>query len=153
MAVRQEVKFKSSDGQEFNNETEAQRHDALITAREEYKTALAKLNRCIAETARTADGHLFTFGVWQTYHYVTPGYFSMPALAEVPYLGWNWDLNEYDDAVEIVIREGTDNRVRAFKIGDLYMSKRAAQVALIKAQKEWLKEREEQIAENERSLG
>lgn len=147
MAVKQEVKFKSSDGRAFNNEAEAKKHDALILARQEYKAALRKLNQCVAETTRTADGHLFEFGLWKTYYYVTPGFFSMPALAEVPYLGWNWELNEYNDSVEIILREGNDNRVREFKINDLYLEKRKALTALVDAQKAWLKERGERITE------
>ena len=147
MAIKQEIKFKSSDGKQFDNEAEATKHDALILAREEYKTALRKLNSLIAETTRTADGRLFEFGIWGTYYYVTPGFFSMPALAEVPYLGWNWDLNEYNDSVEIVLREGNDNRLNHFKINDLYRDKRKALAALVDAQREWLREREAQITE------
>lgn len=147
MAIKKEFKFKSSDGQTFDDETEAKKHDALILAREEYEGALRKLNQCIAETTRTADGHLFEFGLWRTYYYVTPGYFSMPVLAEVPYLGWNWDLNEHDDSVEIVLHEGNDNRRREFKVNSLYVDKRTALAALIGAQQAWLKERQEQIAE------
>lgn len=147
MAIKQEIKFKSSDGKAFDNEAEASKHDALILARDEYKTALHKLNNIVAETTRTADGQLFEFGLWETYYYVTPGFFSMPALAEVPYLGWNWDLNEYDDAVEIVVRQGNDNKQREFKINDLYRDKRKALRALVDAQMEWLREREAQVAE------
>ena len=147
MSVKQETKFKTSDGREFSNQKEAEKHDALILARGKYSEALRQMNTLIAETARTADGHLFEFGLWTTYYYVTPGYFSKPVLTEVPYLGWNWDLNERDDQVEIVTREGNDNRQREYKISDLYRNKKAALLALVESQKEWLKEREQEVSE------
>lgn len=142
------AKFKTSDGREFEDEVEAQRHDALINARAEYRTALHKLNRCIAETTRTADGYLFEFGLWTTYHYVTPGYNSMPQLNEVPYLGWNWELNERDDTVEIVTERDTDNRRVTYQVNDLYRDKKKALAAMIEAQKTWLQEREAEINEH-----
>ena len=147
MTVKQEVQYKTSDGREFSSESEAQKHDALIVARREYEAALSKLNRLVAETKRTADGELFQFGMWRTYYYITPGFFDMPALAEVPYLGSNWDLNEYDDAVEIVTREGTEQRRCEYRINKLYANKTKALRALVEAQAAWLKEREEQISQ------
>jgi hypothetical protein len=147
MTIKQETKFKTTDGREFVNEKEAKKHDELIVAREQYETALRKMNRLIAETTRTADGHLFELGLWASYYYVTPGFFSMPQLAEVSYLGWNWDLNEHNDSVEIITREGNDNRQREYKIKDLYREKSKALTALVEAQKAWLAERQSQIDE------
>lgn len=145
MAIKEQRTFKASDGKEFDSKTEAQKHDDLAVAREEYKNALRKLNTLIAETTRTADGHLFDLGMWSTYYYITPGYFDMPQLKEVPYLSWNWDLNEYDDAVEIITREGNDQRRFEYKINALYREKRKALAALVETQKAWLAERREQI--------
>lgn len=147
MAIKEQRKFKTSDGREFDDEKEAERHDELILIREEYKSVLRRMNTLIAETTRTADGKLFEFGLWKTYYYVTEGFFQMPQLTEVPYLGWNWHLNERDDAVEIILYEGNDKRTREFKINNLYAGKHNALIALVAAQRAWLREREEQIAE------
>lgn len=149
MAVIEQREFTASDGKKFKDKGEAEKHDALATARAEYNTALRNLNQRIAETTRTADGYLFQFGVWKTYYYVTPGFFDMPRLAEVPYLGWNWDLNEYDDAIEIVTRESNEQRHHAYKIGELYTDKKKGIAALIEKQKAWLAEREAQVVETE----
>jgi hypothetical protein len=59
MTVKQETKFKSSDGREFDNETEALRHDELAVAREEYEHALAKMNGLIVKTTRCVIGFRF----------------------------------------------------------------------------------------------
>lgn len=147
MTIKQETKFKTTDGREFDDQKEAQKHDELILARELYEGALRKLNQLTAETTRTADGHLFELGLWANYYYVTPGYFEMPALSEVSYIGWNWDLNERDDSVEIVTREGNDNRQREYKISSLYREKAKALAALVEAQKAWLAERQAQVEE------
>lgn len=147
MTIKKQTKFKTTDGREFDDEKEAQKHDELILAREQYDASLRRLNRLIAETTRTADGYLFEFGLWTSYHYVTPGYFQMPVLGEVHYIGWNWDLNEHDDSVEIVTRGGNDNRRSEYKISNLYREKSKALAALVKAQQEWLAERQSEVEE------
>lgn len=148
MAIKEQRKFKTTDGREFDDEGEAQKHDALIVAREAYRVALHKMNQLIAETTRTADGELFEFGIWQTYYYVTEGFNSMPQLMEVPYLGWNWELSEYDDAVEIITERDTDNRRMTYKVNHLYRDKKKALDAMIVAQRAWLQERTDEIAEH-----
>lgn len=148
MAVRRETKFKSSDGREFDNETEAQRHDELIVAREQYEHALAKMNGLIVKTTRTADGYLCELGIFVDYWYVSPGWHGLPDLRKVPYLGWNWHLNYHNDQIVIVHRESGRERNDEYEIGSLYRNKKNALVALAESQKAWLEERRQEVAEN-----
>jgi hypothetical protein len=146
MTVKQETKFKSSDGREFDNETEALRHDELAVAREEYEHALAKMNGLIVKTTRTADGYLCELGIWIDYWYISPGWHGLPNIHKVPYLGWNWDLSRHHDEVVIVHRETGRERTDEYAISSLYRNKKNALVALVEAQKEWLQERQDEIA-------
>lgn len=147
MSVTEETKFKSSDGREFDNAVEAQRHDDLIVARREFEHALQKMNDLIVKTTRTADGHLCELGIFRDYWYVSPGYQGVPDIRKVPYLGWNWHLNYHNDEVVIVHRESGRERTDEYVIKDLYRSKKRALAALVDAQMEWLKERESEICE------
>lgn len=147
MSVREEITFKSSDGREFDNAVEAQRHDELIVARQEYEQALARMNSLIVKTTRTADGYLCELGIFIDYWYVSPGWSGMPNLHKVPYLGWNWHLSYHGDEVVIVHRESGRERSDEYAIKDLYRSKKEALAALVKAQEKWLTERQEEVAE------
>jgi hypothetical protein len=64
----------------------------------------------------------------------------------VPYLGWNWDLSRHHDEVVIVHRETGRERTDEYAISSLYRNKKNALVALVEAQKEWLQERQDEIA-------
>lgn len=147
MAVKQETKFKSSDGREFESEVEAQRHDELIIAREEYNRALARMNQLIVKTTHTADGYLCELGIFRDYWYVTPGWHGVPDIRKVPYLGWNWHLNYHNDEVVIVHRESGRDRTDEYAINTLYREKKNALAALVEAQKAWLQERQQEIEE------
>lgn len=152
MPVKQEVKFTSSDGREFDNEVEAQRHDELIVAREEYNNALAKMNSLIVKTTRTADGYLCELGIFKDYWYISPGWHGLPDIRKVPYLGWNWHLSHHNDQVVIVHRESGRDRTDEYAIADLYADKKNALAALVEAQKQWLTERQEEVAETAKKV-
>lgn len=152
MAVNQEVKFKASDGREFDNEVEAQRHDDLIVARREYEEALSKMNGLIVKTTRTADGYLCELGIFIDYWYVSHGWHGLPDLRKVPYLGWNWHLSYHNDEIVIVHRESGRERTDEYTIKDLYRNKKNALAALVEAQSRWLKERGEEVAETAKKV-
>lgn len=149
MTIKQETKFKTTDGREFDDETEAQRHDALIIVRQEYEHALFKMNKLTAETTRTADGYLFEFGIFKDYWFVTPGYVGMPTITKTPYFGWNWNLSTHTDQVIIITSAEIDgSRYREFAINNLYREKKNAIAAMIEAQKTWLSEQQKEVEEN-----
>lgn len=150
MPVTEQTEFKTSDGRKFSDKREAEKHDALILARQEYKDALRKMNRLIAETTRTADEHLFELVGFHTFYFVAHGWNSKPVLTEVPYIGYNWNLQERHDAVVIVVdRDGSSQTRQRYEypIGDLYYEKSKALRALVQAQADWLTERRQEIEE------
>lgn len=134
MAVRPvPAKFAAEDGEEFDTVEEAALHDQLITARREYDEARQKWSRAVAVTQKTADGELFDFGsIFRSYYFVTEGYFSMPEVKEVSFLGWNFENGNNDDV--IITRFTDDRRIESFAIKDLYTDKRKAEEACLEAQ-------------------
>jgi hypothetical protein len=136
MTIKQvPAKYQASDGKEFDNEEEAQLHDELITAREEYNAARGKFSRAVAATQKTADGELFDFKSGD-FWFVTDYYNQEPRLKRVHFLGWNFEITEYSDRVEIS-QDETDGNNRqqrhSYPINKLYTTKRRASEALIGA--------------------
>jgi len=143
------VKFKTTDGSEFDTEAKAETHEALYQANEEYQSARRKLGRLLAETQITADGEQFQFGVYRDYHRIVPNYWGWPSLDRVPYLGWNWRWDNAGDRFVIHVEEYLNgvNQNRSYAIGDLYASERKAREALIAAREERLGEFQAELAE------
>ena len=146
--------YAASDGQEFDDEEEAKRHDELITARQEYDDARKKFNRVLAQTQKTADGETFDFGLFTSYYYITDYYYTQPSLKHVNFLGWNFEIDEHDDSVEISQAEGETGREHRFscKISRLYVSKKRAEIALINALESWLDEQRRTVNEIKKDL-
>lgn len=140
MAIKQvPTRYETSDGREYDTQQEAERHEALITAKREYEHAQKVFGQRLAETQKTADGYPFEFTLLRDYYYITPGFHEMPALVRVGFSRWKpVQLNEAD---ELVLTSG---RLHC-RIGDLYRSPRAAEEALLTAQEAWLKERTEEV--------
>lgn len=148
MPVKQvPVKYEASDGQEFDTEEEAQTHDDLIKARAEYDTARQNFNRVLARSQKTADGEEFDFSLFRTYYYVTGHYDRMPWLKSVSFLGWNFEISEHDDIIEISQNEGEMGREHRYPypINKLWVDKRKANEALINALHSWLDEQRRTI--------
>jgi hypothetical protein len=152
MAVLEKPRtFKTTDGREFTDEAEAKLHDELIVAREAFDAARRRLNNAVLKTQRTADGQLFDFGLFRDYHYVRPGYGGMPSMQTVSFLGWNFEISEHTDAVEIIDTTISERRPR-YAIASLYLDKRAANIALHLEQVAWLKERAAEIEKEKEKL-
>ena len=64
------VKYKSSDGQEFETEEQAAYHEELIEAKGQYETARSVYGQRLFESQKTADGHPFQFSILLDYWYV-----------------------------------------------------------------------------------
>jgi hypothetical protein len=131
--------FRTTDGKDFQDKDAAERHETLIEAKEAYVQARRLFGKLLAETQLTADGRRFEFGVFHTYYYIEPGFWGMPGLSEVPYLGWHWDFDDSDGFV-IRYRDEKQNRDREFKIAELYSDRRIADKALLKAREARLAE-------------
>jgi hypothetical protein len=150
MAVKETpVQFKTSDGKTFDTREEAERHELLRVARDEFEQARTVLARLLAESHQTADGRRFSFDQWQ-YYYIAPGWEGLPRLTRVMFHGFNLDWESQFDGREFpVIRqwegEGKDRRLLTYRFDCLYGSERAAEKALLAAQEKRLAELAESI--------
>ncbi len=135
------VKYKSSDGQEFETEDEAQSHEKLIEAKERYEAARSAYGQILHESQKTADGCPFEFSIFADYWYIADSW-KFPQLDKVSFFRGNCDLNDEDETV--IIQHHDDYRGNRhftnYSIGELYRYKKNAQVALLAAQKECLQE-------------
>lgn len=131
--------FRTSDGQTFEDEGAAKRHEELITTRDDFERAQRRFGKLLAETQLTADGNKFEFGLFRTYYYIERHQWGVPSLSEVPYLGSDWGFDDSDGFI-IRYRRGNEGRVIEFKISEMYEDRRAADKELLKVQEEFIAE-------------
>src|SRR5690606_40430270 len=80
MSVRQKpAKFVTSDGEEFDTQSAAERHEELLTAERECEHAKARYSRALWRTQRTADDREFEPGSSREYWFLCD-YFGMPEI-------------------------------------------------------------------------
>lgn len=144
------MRYATDDGQQFATKEEALRHEALVEAEGQCQEAQWRLGRLLAETQRTADGRLFEFTTLRDYWYVSAWWGGLPVLRRVSFYIWNCRVDRDRDQDEVVIwqeeSEGKDRRTQEYRIGELYVSERAAEKDLLAAQETWLAERAAEIA-------
>jgi hypothetical protein len=148
MAVKEQPKQYESHGKTFDTRKEAKRHDELVTAKQALEDAQDKYQRVLAESAVTADGVPFEFGVFHDYYHIVKPWGSMPHVDRLSYVAWGWSVRDSDlpDQVEIADRRD-DGKSRYVPIKELYADRDKAVAALLVAQREWLEERRREIEE------
>lgn len=135
MAVKSKpVVFQTSDHQEFATKKEAEAHEELHLATENYQHAKSRLEKASASTQKTADGHLFTFGGWHSYYHIQRYGAFGPCLRK-------WDFG-YDTGVtlgggdnsqlRLVVRyrDKDTDRFIEFDIAELFLEESKAKAAL-----------------------
>jgi hypothetical protein len=141
-------KFETSDGRDFTDEKEAERHQQLIDARGQYQQGLTNLGQLLAERLKTADGKPFQVGILRNYYVIHEPMAGLPYLRHVHFslaYGQPFGLG-HDDDVYLIVREFDTNRTqREYKVSDLYADNKEACKALLAAQEERLKEITEQV--------
>lgn len=138
--------FKTSDGQEFDDEDAAQRHEEFIEAKKDYEAARQRWTRVLAESQTTADGHPFDFSMMRDYWFVTRWIGAMPSLQAVSFYIHNCDVNDNDEGSIHQLRDsGRDGTWIKYRISELYLSKTEATKALVVAQKEHIAELQFQL--------
>ncbi len=148
MAVsEQSVKYRASDGETFNSKAEAERHDALIVARDKYEEAEKAFGILLAETTKTADGCVFEFG-WFTYYRIIDGYY-WPQLEEVRLCLPRIAVN----AGEVTIINTINGNYRDYRVSDLYKSKKFAEKALASLQEDRIADYQRQVDEMKAETG
>lgn len=144
-------KLRTSDGREFTNPKEAERHQEMLSAREAFADAHRKLGRALARTQTTADGEPFDFGVFRTYYYVREPYGQTPRLGEVSFYAFDFSFTERDDVFTIIQRDkGNETH---YHINELYLHRDNAERALLAALEAWLVRQTEAVNELRARLG
>lgn len=153
MAVKTNKQTFTAAGREYDTREEAERADKLYTARQKLEDAHRAYQKTLGESAKTADGEQFEFGTWGDYWRITNPVYSMPRMVRMQFICWAWSVRSGNEEVVEIAEHKDDGREPAYvPIRELYKSERAAQVALLAAQKQWLAERAEDVAEFGRKL-
>lgn len=147
MPVKVQPKQYESHGKTFDTHKEAQRHDELVAARVALEDAQRKYQRVLAESAVTADGVPFEFGVFHDYYYVAKPWGSLPYVRSFCYLAGAWSVRDSDTPDVVEIAEDRDGKREYTPITELYADKEKAVAALLVAQGEWLEDQRRQIDE------
>lgn len=122
--------YITSDGREFTNVDDAERHESLVIATNEFEAARKNLLHAMAHTKHTADGQLMDPTRWGTY-YIVREWAIDPHVAEVSFY---YDTQIELDGDRIYLVEprwsGKDRGPQRYAIDDLYASKKKAECAL-----------------------
>jgi hypothetical protein len=153
MAVSTKKQTYTAHGREFDKKEDAERYDALETARQGFDDAREKYDKLLAQSQRTADGQRFELGRYGDYWFIV-NVLSFPDLRRVAFYGWN--LQAREDKAGVSIREPRGDGGREdhwFPIKELYADESEARKALAAAQAERLGELARQTNELRKSLG
>lgn len=140
--------FKASDGQSFSTKQAAERHEALVSARQAFEQIQRQYYQALAQTGRTADGALFTLEGWNSYYHLTTDYAFMPVVRQVSFYAYaDFDTVREEDQMVLVVRDYDQGRYtfRRYRLADLYASEAHADRALLTAREAWLAERAAEV--------
>lgn len=130
-----EACYRTSDGQDFTDKKQAEKHEELLQAYQRYDDARKNLNRKTVQQRTTADGVLIDLSPSRTFYHIEYGR-GLPAISEMPYLGDDFHL-----CGDIIYLRGyIGEKVRTFNISRLYAVKK-------NAEKAWIVESEKKIKE------
>lgn len=153
MAKKLPELFEAKDGVKFKTQAEAERHEAMVDAKQTFQAARRRWTKALTETHKTADGADFVLnGIWD-YWYVRQWAGQMPYVVRVSFSLWDCTLDDSDRA-EIWVEEGTgSNRTRqCYCVAELYRHHGNANKALaveLKAFRDELSRRIREIEEGE----
>jgi hypothetical protein len=145
--AKQETTYKSADGKKFKTAEEADRHDAILTAKDEYETARRKLAIVLLANEQTADGQ--PVDICNMTLYCVVNKFYAPVLQECHFRwgAWDWGL-DHNDRVELHFRldGGDKERQVTVSLDDLYADVDKARQAVIEAKRKILDEKLAELA-------
>jgi hypothetical protein len=141
------VTYRTSDGREFDQKADAERHDALVEARRAYQDAREVFGRLLSAAQLTADGERFDYTRWREYYWITPGWNGRPELEAVSFgYGTTFGFDYHSDRPEITVQRGGATRdTRTYQVSELYSSQAKAEAALLVAAEKWLEEQKAAI--------
>ncbi len=149
--AKQKTTYESADGKEYVNKAAAERHDAILTAKDEYETARRKLVIALLANEKTADGE--PVDICDMTLYCVVNKFYSPNVQECKFYwnAWDWGIGE-DDRVQLSFRLGHVNEERwvTVKLGDLYANCDNARRAVLDAKRAIINDKLAELADLER---
>lgn len=149
-ATRVSQSFRTSDGEEFDSCDDAERHEAVLAAKESFETAAREYGEIMANEAQTADNERIELFCMHDYFYINPNYFGIPDVRRVSFYRWNC---HYDLRDGLTISQETDGKYHHYPAKELYRHEKNAQRALIAAQRKRIQEFTDQVDREEKKLG
>lgn len=148
--AKQETTYKSADGKKFKTANEADRHDAILLAKDEYDTSRRKLAIALLANERTADGQPIDIANRTLYCVVNKHYSPMIQECKFYWNAWDWGIDD-DDRVQLHFRMTDRDKERwvTVKIDDLYADQDKARMAVIEARREIIRNMVDNLAEDE----
>src|ERR1051325_5233113 len=136
MGVKEVPKtYQASDGKEFDNKADAERHDRIVTAQDKFDKAAEHLNRVLLESLKTADGQAFQIG--RSYYHVWQRIYGEDITHESFYPNeTKVDLEYHTPRVIRTRYEDRDGyKSHTFDLDDLFDSEKAAKTRLLEIRK------------------
>lgn len=135
------VVYKSKDGETFKTEGDADAHDKLVAAEQQFNHAVECVRRAFRETAMTADGEPIHCHGWSKYWRVREVFGEKPAIEEISL--WSYDVSARVDTSgsDIVFEMSGDSSKswhRSVRASELYARHANAKRALLKVCEERL---------------
>lgn len=148
--AKQETAYKSADDRTFKTADEADRHDAILTAKDEYDTARRKLVIALLANERTADEQPIDIANRTLYCVVNRFYSPMIQECKLYWNAWDWGIDD-NDRVQLHFRMTDRDKERwvTVKIDDLYVDQDKARKAVIEARREIIRNMVDNLAEDE----
>lgn len=126
--------YRASDGAKFETEAEAEAHEAVVNALEEYTEAKVRFTRAILKTQKTADGHPFDLSRTSVF-YIIKSWPYFPHIERVSIYPYNVTVDERDVGTVIDGRwEDYKWKTTEYRIADLYQNEQVALRALLEMQ-------------------
>ena len=150
--AKKKTTYESSDGKEFVAKAAADKHDAILKAKDEYETARRKLAIALLANEKTADGA--PVDICSVTLYCVVNKFYAPALQECHFCWgvWDWGLND-NDRVELYFKVGCGDKERQVivNLDDLYADVDEARRAVLDARRAIINEKLAELAEAEKA--
>lgn len=133
MAVKEvPQRFKTTDGVEFATKAEAERHQAVVDANQQFEKAQRQLALATIESYKTADGQPFEFSLFVDYYLVVEG-IGWPSLHTVSFMrSYSLRFKPEEDGV-LSFYEEHGRASRYGRVSELYRCPMAAKRALAEA--------------------
>lgn len=137
--------YETSDGREFTTKEQAEKYEALLTAKRKFDSASEELAKLLLGSQKTKDGEPFQFRVWRSYWVLRNYCGQRPYVEEVRPHFHEIYLDEDCEASFCMKISGYDDRrvhnhervLKTYRVSELYASEPKATRALIEALREY----------------